>query len=119
MKIPLRTTENKFYRQILEVLKSFPPINKLKPKEMDLLAEFMKQNADNMSLPKNKRRIIMFSTENRKEIQEKLGMSQAYFNNNLSILRKYGLITKDNDILPLLDIPKHKEFSIEVKFTVE
>lgn len=116
MKIPLRTTKSKFYRQVLEVLKSFPPINKLRPKEMDLLAEFMRQNAENKDLPRNKRRIILFSTENRKEIQDKLGMSQAFFNNNLSVLRKYGLISKDNDLIPLLDIDDIEGFSIEISF---
>jgi len=119
MIIPLQTNKAKFYRQVLEVLKSFPPINKLRPKELDLLAEFMKQNADNKSLPKNKRRIILFSTENRREIQEKLSMSQASFNNNLSVLRKYGLINKDNDLISLLDIDDMNNFSVEVKFYVQ
>lgn len=118
MKIPLRTTEDRFYRQVLEVLKSFPPINKLRPKELDLLAEFMKQNADNRALSKGQRRIILFSTENRRLIQDKLEMSQASFNNNLSVLRKYGLITKDNDILSLLDVDYSNKFSIEIKFHV-
>jgi len=119
MKIPLRTNRNRFYREVLEVLKSFPPINKLRPKELDLLAEFMKQNAENKDIPPNKRRIILFSTENRKVIQDKLGMSQAVFNNNLFGLRKYGLITKDNDLLPLLDIPEQDNFFIEIKFYVQ
>ena len=119
MKIPLKTNKDRFYREVLEILKSFPPINKLRPKELDLLAEFMMQNAENKDLPPNKRRIILFSTENRKMIQDKLGMSQAVFNNNLFGLRKYGLITKDNDLLPLLDIPDQKDFSIEIKFYVK
>lgn len=122
MKIPLRTNPQKFYRQILEVLRSFPPVNKLRPKELDLLAEFMKQNAEYSFLPKNKRRAVLFSTDNRRQIQEKLNMTQATFNNNLSGLRRYGLITKENDLIPLLDVKDIQDmgndFSIEVKFYV-
>jgi DNA-binding MarR family transcriptional regulator len=119
MKIPVRTTKDRFFRQILEILRSFPPINKLRPKELDLLAEFMKQNSDNASLPKNKRRIIIFSTENRKEIQDKLEMSQASFNNNLFVLRKHGLINKDNDLISLLDIEDIENYTIEIKLYVQ
>jgi DNA-binding MarR family transcriptional regulator len=122
MKIPLKTSNKRFYRQVLEVLRSFPPINKLRPKELDLLAEFMKQNAELSFLSKNKRRAILFSTENRRQIQENLNMTQATFNNNLSGLRRYKLVTKENDLIPLLDIKDINEleddFSIEIKFYV-
>ena len=117
--LPIRTTKNKFYRQVLEVLRSFPPINKLSPRELDLLAEFMKQNNDMSDIPVNKRRILIFSTENRKEIMDNLNLSQAVFNNNLSKLRKVGVITKNNDLIPLLNIPDINNFAINIRFNVQ
>jgi len=82
----------------------------------------MKQNAELSFLSKNKRRAILFSTENRRQIQENLNMTQATFNNNLSGLRRYKLVTKENDLIPLLDIKDINEleddFSIEIKFYV-
>ena len=117
--LPIRTTKNKFYRQVLEVLRSFPPINKLSPRELDLLAEFMRQNNDMADVPVNKRRILIFSTENRKEIMDNLNLSQAVFNNNLSKLRKVGVITKNNDLIPLLNIPDINNFAINIRFNVQ
>lgn len=117
--LPIKTTKSKFFRQVLEVLRSFPPINKLSPKELDLLAEFMKQNNELTDIPVNKRRILVFSTENRKEIMDTLNMSQAVFNNNLSKLRKVGVITRNNDLIPLLNISDINNFSINIKFNVQ
>lgn len=70
-------------------------------------------------IPVNKRRILIFSTENRKEIMDNLNLSQAVFNNNLSKLRKVGIITKNNDLIPLLNIPDINNFAINIRFNVQ
>lgn len=70
-------------------------------------------------IPVNKRRILIFSTENRKEIMDNLNLSQAVFNNNLSKLRKVGVITKNNDLIPLLNIPDINNFAINIRFNVQ
>ncbi len=100
--IPIKTTKEKFYRQILEVLKSVPPINKLRPKELDTLAEIMRQNDKYSSMGAVKYTII-FSTEIRKEMYTNIGIKEASFNNNLSILRKYKVINSDNRLNPFFE----------------
>ena len=95
--IPIKTNKEVFYRQVLEVLKSVPPINKLRPKELDVLAEIIKQKDLYSEIGAHKYTII-FSTENRKKIRESVGISIESFNNILSALRKYNIITKDNKL---------------------
>lgn len=95
--IPIKTDKDKFYRQVLEVLRSVPPINKLRPKELDVLAELLKQKDTYVLLGAHKYTVI-FSTENRKAIREQCELSVESFNNILSALRKYNIITKDNKL---------------------
>lgn len=100
--IPIKTDKIKFYRQVLEVLRSVPPINKLRPKELDVLAEFIKQKDEHSDLGIHKYTVI-FSTDNRKDIRERCGLSIESFNNILSALRKQNVITKDNKLNPFFE----------------
>lgn len=116
-KIPIITNNRKFYRQFLELIKSLPPINKLRPKEMDVLAEIMYENGKLKSIDEESRYIIIFSTKNRKEMRKLIGISEDSYNNNLSILRKHGLITKDNQLNKFLSTVMFTDnFSLEFVF---
>lgn len=104
-----------FYRNILELIRTLPPLNKLRPKEIELLAEIMRQNDSMRNIDKDKRRILIFSTENRKEIHKILGCNQSVFNNNLSILKKHKLLNQYNELIPILDIDATKGFSLQLE----
>ena len=119
MKIPIRTTKNNFHRKMLEVLKIFPPISNLRPKELDVLSEIMKQNEAYRTLSKSKRRMIILSKENKKDIQDRLKISPAFMNNILTTLRKYRLLTRENDLIPLLDIIPDNKFTVEIEFRTD
>ncbi len=119
MKIPIRTTKNNFHRKMLEVLKIFPPISNLRPKELDVLGEIMKQNEAYRTLSKSKRRMIILSKENKKDIQDRLKISPAFMNNILTTLRKYRLLTRENDLIPLLDIIPDNKFTVEIEFRTD
>ena len=119
MKIPIRTTKNNFHRKMLEVLKIFPPISNLRPKELDVLGEIMKQNEAYRTLSKSKRRMIILSKENKKDIQNRLKISPAFMNNILTTLRKYRLLTRENDLIPLLDIIPDNKFTVEIEFRTD
>lgn len=119
MKIPIRTTKNNFHRKMLEVLKIFPPISNLRPKELDVLGEIMRQNEAYRTLSKSKRRMIILSKENKKEIQNRLKISPAFMNNILTTLRKYRLLTRENDLIPLLDIIPDNKFTVEIEFRTD
>lgn len=116
-KINIPTDENKFYRAFLEVLRSIPPISKLRPKELDVLAEIMLQNAKYKDMDEETRGIIIFDTTTRRKMRDKIGIGEESFNNNLSILRKHKLLTKDNKITDRLrDVLFDGEYSLEFNF---
>ncbi len=119
-KIPIKTNNRKFYRQFLELIKSLPPINKLRPKEMDVLANIMYENGQMGDMNDDDKYTIIFSTKKRKLIRELIGISEDSYNNNLSILRKHGLITKDNQLNKFLGTVIFKNnFSLEFIFKSE
>lgn len=101
--IPIPVDKDNFYRRFLEVIKSIPPINKLRPKELAVLAEIMKLNSELRYLDINNRYIIINSTENRRKIRETLVMPEASFNNNISILKGHKILTKDNRLNPFFE----------------
>lgn len=94
--IPIKTNNDKFYRQFLEVLRSVPPISKLRPKELDVLSELLRQHNLLKDYPEEHRNSIVLSMESKKEIREKIGISADSFNNNMSMLRKYKILDSDN-----------------------
>jgi hypothetical protein len=100
------------------VLKSRDPISKLRPKEMAVLSELLFQyNFKLKSMDVDDRYDLMFTTRKRKEMRDLIGISEESFNNNLSILRRYGLITKDNRLNKSLESLDFKnEFSLEFFF---
>ena len=102
-KINLPTTKETFYRQFLEVLKTFPPISKLRPRELEVLAQIMLQNDKYRHLDDDSRQIIVLSTNVRVRIRESIGISEENMNNILSTLRKYKVLTKDNKLIKYFD----------------
>jgi len=115
--IPIKTTKDKFYRQVLEVLGNVPPISKLRPKEKDVLAELLYQFDLHKSYPENHRKIVIYSNENRKLMREKIGIGADSFNNNISILRRHKILIKDDDLHPFFtDILFNGEFKIGFLF---
>lgn len=97
-RITIKVNDRSFYRSFLEVLKSRAPIDKLRPKELDVLAELMYRHAKLHEMNVDEKYDILFSTRMRKDMRESIGISEESFNNNLSILRKAGLITRDNKL---------------------
>ena len=61
---------------------------------------------------------ILFSTENREKIAERLGMTTSVFNTSLSKLRKRGVLTENNRINANF-IPPKGNFSLNFKFLID
>lgn len=101
--IQIKTTHDKFYRQLLELLRNIPPINKLRPKELEVLAEIMRQHYKYREHDAALRNTIIFSTTCRKEMRDNVGINEDSFNNNLSTLRKYKILSKDNILNAFFD----------------
>jgi len=118
--IPIRTNRDKFFRQVLELLRSLPPFNKLRPRELELLSKLMAYSDEFKALDRDSRYDLIFSTRTRRTIADDLDMSEDAFNNNLSILRRHGLLTKDNRFAPILeDLYYDSKFELTYKFVKE
>jgi len=112
--IPISTTSEKFYKQVVVLLN---PILRLRGKEQDVLAQLMYYNNKYKDLDNSIRWKVIMEYDTKTEIQKKLGISAASMYNNLSALRKKGIIIK-NKVHPNYLITPNKEFSLKFKFTI-
>lgn len=90
--VPIKTTKGKFFRQYLELLN---PLLRLRGKELDVLAEILYHNHKLKKIPEKHRWKLIFDYDTKAEICTKLHLSDASLNNNLSALRKKGIIKKN------------------------
>ena len=87
MTIPIKgniATSLKAYLQILN------PVLKLKDKEIEVLSNFLSiwyKNKSNEDIDK-----LLFSTPDRKMVRKSIDMSEASFNNHITMLRKKKMI---------------------------
>ena len=112
MTIPIKgniTTSLKAYLQILN------PVLKLKDKEIEVLSSFLSiwyKNKNNDNIEK-----LLFSTPIRKMVRNSIGMSEASFNNHITMLRKKKIIVDkkiNNSILKNI-----KNTGIEITYKIE
>jgi hypothetical protein len=119
MRIPIKTDIKYFYKVLLTMMSKFPPIRGLMPKEIDVLAEIMLQNYQYKDLPFNKRHLLIFSTENRVTMHKNLNIKFGSFNDYLSRLKRKQVITKDNKLMPFLNIIPGNEYEFTIKFMID
>jgi hypothetical protein len=119
MKLTIETNEKKFFRQLLEILSSIPPLNKLRPKELDLLAIIMYYNNIYKDLDPSLRQRVLNSKATKKEIRDIAGMNENVFNTNIFILRKNNLVSKSGELIGALQIFPKDSFKIEFQFNIE
>ena len=112
MIIPIKsdiTQSSKAYLQILN------PVLKLKDKEIEVLSNFLSiwyKNQDNRDLSR-----LLFSTPVRKMVRKSIGMSEASFNNHITMLRKKKMIVDKKINSSILEAIK--EEGIEVTYKIE
>lgn len=113
--IPIATTENKFFRQYLELIN---PILRLRGKELDVLAELLYYNYKFKNIAKEHRWKLIFDYDTKTKIRTKLELSDASMNNNLSALRKKNVIEANKVKQAYLVYPDNK-FSLKFQFNVK
>lgn len=111
-KVPLRTSRELFYKQLLELLN---PILKLRKKELLTLAEILKLNDNLYNVPKEHRGKLLLNSDSRKSIRTTLSMTEASLNNNLSAIKKKKLLD-ESGLKPFLDIPYNPSFKLIFDF---
>jgi hypothetical protein len=118
MIIPIKTNMNMFFVVLLTLMNKFPPIKGLPKRELEVLGEFMYQNYKYKHVDIKKRHFLIFSTDNRIEMRERLGMSEGSLNDYISRLRKKGILSDSNQMLPFLNIIPDKNYELNIKFTI-
>lgn len=108
------TTKKKFFRQYLELLN---PIVKLRPKELDVLAELLHYNNELSNIDEKNRWKVIFDYDNKKEMATSLDISVASFGNNLSYLRQKGIIV-DNKVVKNLLVYPEDSFNLKFNFNI-
>ena len=112
--ISINTDSSKFYRQYLELLN---PLIKLRGKELDVLAQLLFHNNKLKDIPEPHRWKIIFDYDTKVEIRTALELSDASMNNNLTSLRKKGII-KNNKVIKNLLIYPNKKSRIIFNFNI-
>ena len=111
MTIPLKSNISQSLKAYIQILN---PILKLKDKEIEVLSSFLSvwfKNKDNKDIDK-----LLFSTPVRKMVRKSIGMSEASFNNHITMLRKKDMI-KDKFINKII-LDNIKQDSIEVNYKI-
>jgi len=94
MIIPIPANPRNFFRMSLELIKPIPPLNKLRPKELDVLSEFLYYNYKYKDLDPSVRWKVIFDYDTKMEMKEYLSMDEQSFNNHLTTLRKNNILSK-------------------------
>ena len=87
MIIPIKSDISQALKAYLQILN---PILKLKDKEIEVLSSFLSiwhKNKNNKNIDK-----LLLSTPVRKMVRKSIGMSEASFNNHITMLRKKKMI---------------------------
>jgi hypothetical protein len=119
MNININTTSEVFFRQLVELLSSFSPVKGLRNKELNVLAEVMKQNYLNKNLKEHIRRNFVFSQETKQLMSENLNISRDALNTNLSVLKRKKIMTGDKILIKPLQIYPDKEFTFTITFKLK
>ena len=116
MKINIKTTQQRAYRQILEIIRSFPPLDALRNRELDVLAVLMYYNYKYRDIQEDIRWRVINDTSTKRDMQQSIDMSEDIFNNNISLVRKAGLLTKDGRLPKFLQIMVGEKYSVNFNF---
>lgn len=94
------STKRAFFSTYIEITSIRSPLNTLRKQEKRVLAELMYMNdrisKDFKDKEDHKKWNVLFDYDTKLEMRERLDMSDQTFANALTILRKKGLLSKDN-----------------------
>tara|TARA_Y100000385_G_C12913003_1_gene559149 strand:- start:93 stop:440 length:348 start_codon:yes stop_codon:yes gene_type:complete len=112
MIIPIKSNISQSLKAYLQILN---PVLKLKDKEIEVLSSFLSIWYKN----KNKQDIdkLLLSTPVRKMVRKSIGMSEASFNNHITMLRKKKMIVDRKINSSILE--NIKDQNIEVTYKIE
>jgi len=120
MQVNIPTNNKKYFRHVLEFLRPMPPLDKLTRKQIDILAELIRQyyligNSSDVKV----KEAFLFGRHGRAQVREALGgVSQFVLNNALSVFRKHNILKGDR-INPSLLFNPEKTRTLRINFNFE
>lgn len=120
MTFNIDTVPEKYFYQLIEILKVFAPFNILRKRQREVFAEILYYNYKFSGKDVELTNRLVFDFKTRQEISEKLKISKANLYNIYKELRQIGLLSKDKDEIN----PKFRYYylqypNIEFKFKSE
>ena len=95
MKFNVDTSPEKYFMQLVEVLKIFPPFNSLRKRQREVFAEILYHTHVFHNEDETITNRLVFDYKTKATIATKLGISKANLYNIYSELRQAGLLIKD------------------------
>ena len=96
MKIRIKTQEDTYFLKLLSILSTIPPFSKLRPKELELYSQLLSLNYKYRNIPFKERNTLIFSADSKAIIAKNMNIKLYGVYNNLSILKKAGVIEDDS-----------------------
>lgn len=121
MNIPINTTSDKFFKTVILVLN---PVLKLSKTEVEVLASIMLIMYANRNASKERLEKHILSYKSRVALRSKLELSEASLNNNISSLKKKGVIVKTDNGFSLSDpirrlYPENNKLSVTFNVNIK
>lgn len=91
------TNPEKYFHQLIEILRVFSPFNKLRKRQREVFAEILYYNHKFSGKEEEVTNRLVFDFRTREEIAKKLKISKANLYNIYKELRQVGLLVKDKD----------------------
>ena len=89
------TNPEKYFHQVIEILKIFPPFNQLRKRQREAFAEVLYQFHIYRNEGEDVRERLVFDYKTKEEIATRLGISKGNLYNIYKELRQLNLLTKD------------------------
>jgi len=89
------TNPEKYFHQIVEILKIFPPFSQLRKRQREAFAEILYQFYVYREETEAVRERLVFDYKTKEEIASRLGISKGNLYNIYKELRQLNLLTKD------------------------
>lgn len=117
MNVTVNTTDTDCYLDILKLIRTVPPFNKLRDAELQVLSKLIYWYHYYEGTPEDVRNIMTFDYDTRIKIVNDLGITQNAMNTYLYRLRKYGFV-KNRTLV--MKFPNLKTVdSIDINFKVK
>jgi len=93
--IDVDTNPEKYFLQLIEILKVISPFDQLRKRQREVFAEILYQFHVYRNESKEVREILVFDHKTKEQIADKLGISKGNLYNIYKELRQFNLLTKD------------------------